>query len=111
MADPDSKGGTPIFASPECFEKKDKKSDIFSFGRVILFLLLAKKDFVKWIFVPLKNHSRALSNVIQIIRLGGNDQSFNLVSVTHLKISKDRHLINNSHHEFIIYQYQKSIDQ
>ena len=78
MADPDSKGGTPIFASPECFERKDKKSDIFSFGRVILFLLLAKKDFVKWLFVPLTYQK--LSNIIQIIMLGGNDQSFNLVS-------------------------------
>ena len=29
MADSDSKGGTPIFASPECFEKKERKSDIF----------------------------------------------------------------------------------
>ena len=37
MADSDSKGGTPVFASPECFEKKEKKSDIFSFGRVISF--------------------------------------------------------------------------
>ena len=52
MADSDSKGGTPVFASPECFEKKEKKSDIFSFGRVILFLLLTKNQFAKWLFVP-----------------------------------------------------------
>ena len=57
MADSDSKGGTPVFASPECFEKKEKKSDIFSFGRVILFLLLTKNQFAKWLFVPLKNQS------------------------------------------------------
>ena len=49
MADPkggkmNSKGGTPIFASPECFEKKEKKSDIFSFGRVILFFCFQKND-------------------------------------------------------------------
>ena len=55
LADPDQKGGTPVFASPECFEKKDKKSDIFSFGRVILFLLLSKQRFMKWLFVPIKN--------------------------------------------------------
>ena len=60
LAEPDSKGGTPIFASPECFEKKEKKSDIFSFGRVILFLLLTKKRFVKWLFVPVKDDSRLL---------------------------------------------------
>ena len=54
MAGPDSQGGTPVFASPECFEKKEKKSDIFSFGRVILFLLLSKQQFLKWIFVPIQ---------------------------------------------------------
>ena len=61
MADSDTKGGTPIFASPECFEKKEKKSDIFSFGRVILFLLLTKNQFVKWLFVPIKDKSRTFS--------------------------------------------------
>ena len=60
MADSDSKGGTPIFASPECFEKKEKKSDIFSFGRVILFLLLTKNQFIKWLFVPIKDRNLAL---------------------------------------------------
>ena len=55
MAESDSKGGTPVFASPECFEKKDKKSDIFSFGRLILFLLVSKEQFLKLIFVPIQN--------------------------------------------------------
>ena len=55
MAESDSKGGTPVFASPECFETKDKKSDVFSFGRVILFLLLSKEQFIKWLFVPIKD--------------------------------------------------------
>ena len=64
MADSDSKGGTPVFASPECFEKKEKKSDIFSFGRVILFLLLTKNQFVKWLFVPIKCSTRALHSRI-----------------------------------------------
>ena len=54
MAGPESKGGTPVFASPECFEKKDTKSDIFSLGRVILFLVLTKQQFSKWLFVPIK---------------------------------------------------------
>ena len=58
MADSDSKGGTPVYASPECFEKTDKKSDIFSFGRVILFLLLTKNQFMKWLFIPIKNKAR-----------------------------------------------------
>ena len=55
MAGPESHGGTPVFASPECFEQKEKKSDIFSFGRVILFLLLSKEQFMKWLFVPIRN--------------------------------------------------------
>ena len=54
MAGPESQGGTPVFASPECFEKKEKKSDIFSFGRVILFLLLSKQQFLKWLYVPIQ---------------------------------------------------------
>ena len=55
MAGPESQGGTPVFASPECFEKKDKKSDIFSFGRTLLFLLLGKRRFLKWLYIPIEN--------------------------------------------------------
>ena len=72
MAQSDSMGGTPIFASPECFEKKEKKSDIFSFGRVILFLLLSKNRFVKWLFVPIKDESRLLSIQTQSSNAPGN---------------------------------------
>ena len=54
MAGPESKGGTPIFTSPECFEKKKSKSDTFSFGRVILFLLLKKEQFLGWLTVPIR---------------------------------------------------------
>ena len=61
MADPDSEGGTPIFASPECFQKKDQKSDIFSLGRVISYLLLPKDQFLKWVCVPIKDESERLS--------------------------------------------------
>ena len=77
MADSDSKGGTPVFASPECFEKKEKKSDIFSFGRVILFLLLPKHQFVKWLFVPIKDNIRSLS--LRILTFASLDQSLNLI--------------------------------
>ena len=51
-----SKGGTPIFASPECLadaERKDKSSDIFSLGRVFLFMTLPKEKFLEFLFVPL----------------------------------------------------------
>ena len=77
MADSDSKGGTPVFASPECFEKKEKKSDIFSFGRVILFLLLTKNQFAKWLFAPVKDHIGSLS--LRILTFASPDQSLNLI--------------------------------
>ena len=58
MADADSKGGTPVYASPECFGKTETKSDVFSFGRLILFLLLTKEQFMKWLYIPIKNQVR-----------------------------------------------------
>ena len=61
MADDDSKGGTPVYASPECFENTDTKSDVFSFGRLILFLLLTKEQFIKWLYIPIKNQARIQS--------------------------------------------------
>ena len=56
LAGSDMKGGTPIFASPECLadsERKDKSSDIFSLGRVFLFMILQKEQFLEFLFVPL----------------------------------------------------------
>ena len=58
MADADSKGGTPLYASPECFGETETKSDVFSFGRLILFLLLTKEQFIKWLYIPIKNQVR-----------------------------------------------------
>ena len=60
MADADSKGGTPVYASPECFGETVTKSDVFSFGRLILFLLLTKEQFMKWLYIPIKNQARIL---------------------------------------------------
>ena len=86
MADSDSKGGTPVFASPECFEKKEKKSDIFSFGRVILFLLLSKKQFVKWLFVPIMDKTRALTlNTIRMTVIGPAKQIYWISQMMGLK--------------------------
>ena len=89
MAESDSRGGTPVFASPECFEKKDKKSDIFSFGRVILFLLLIKEQFTKWLFVPIRvndrllqqeNDERLLALIAHTLNVGRNIWSLALAS-------------------------------
>ena len=55
LAGSDLKGGTPIFASPECLadgERKDKSTDIFSLGRVFLFVILPKEQFLEFLFVP-----------------------------------------------------------
>ena len=78
MAGSQSQGGTPVFASPECFEKKDKKSDIFSFGRVILFLLLSKQQFLKWLYVPIKDLTRVSSS--RILMNSSPNQCLYLVS-------------------------------
>ena len=56
LAGSDSKGGTPIFASPECLanpDRKDKSSDIFSLGRVFLMMILPKDKFLEFLFIPL----------------------------------------------------------
>ena len=56
LAGSDSKGGTPIFASPECLanlDRKDKSTDIFSLGRVFLFLILPKEKFLEFLYVSL----------------------------------------------------------
>ena len=62
LAGSDSKGGTPIFASPECLadaKRKDKSSDIFSLGRVFLFMILPKEKFLEFLFVPLVKGGKA----------------------------------------------------
>ena len=56
LAGSESKGGTPIFASPECLanpHRKDKSSDTFSLGRVFLMMILSKEKFLEFLFVPL----------------------------------------------------------
>ena len=55
MAGSCKKGGTPVYASPELMDKTDKKSDIFSLGRTLLFLLLGKQRFLKWLYIPIKD--------------------------------------------------------
>ena len=78
LAGSDSQGGTPIFASPECLantDRKDKLSDIFSLGRVFLFLVLPKEQFLEFLFVPLTKGGK--EKIQQLIE---NEPFFNLVS-------------------------------
>ena len=42
----DTKGGTPVFASPKCFEgQRAWTADLFSLGRVFLYMTLTKNNF------------------------------------------------------------------
>jgi len=78
LACPDSKGGTPIFASPECLadiERKNKSSDVFSLGRVFLFMILPNEYFVEFLFVPLAKSQK--ENIAELIQ---NESILNLIS-------------------------------
>ena len=72
-----SKGGTPIFASPECFENKTDAADVFSLGRVFLFMKLPKELFLKFLFVPIT--SSADTNYLTKTILNQDD----LISLTY----------------------------
>ena len=44
----DTKGGTPVFASPKCYEdQRTWRADLFSLGRVFLYMTLTKKQFFR----------------------------------------------------------------
>ena len=79
LAGSDSRGGTPVFASPECLAnpgRKNKSADIFSLGRVFLFMILTKKKFLEFLFVPLLN-KRGKQKIMELI---GNEPVLNLIS-------------------------------
>ena len=68
LAGSDIKGGTPVFASPECLaspDRKEKSSDIFSLGRVFLFIILPKAKFLEYLFVPLKDGKGEIMKLIE----------------------------------------------
>ena len=78
LAGSDQKGGTPVFASPECLanpERKNKSSDIFSLGRVFLFSILPREKFLQFLFVPLIKGGKD-----KIIKLIENEPILNLIS-------------------------------
>ena len=69
---------TPIFASPECLaypDRKDKSADMFSLGRLFLFMTLAKERFLTWLFVPLVKDVKP-----KIMDLITQEPMFNLIS-------------------------------
>ena len=97
MAGPESQGGTPVFASPECFEKKEKKSDIFSFGRVILFLVLTKQQFGKWLFCPIKTSVRPVPthiiNLVSQMASVTNRIDLNLARIIFNELQRNRQIL------------------
>ena len=72
----EKKGGTPVFASPECFDDSKQKSDIFSLGRVFLFIVLTRSSFLLWLYLPidkkLKPRIDAIINQEPILKLISN---------------------------------------
>ena len=78
LAGSDQKGGTPVFASPECLAnpgRKDKSTDIFSLGRVFLFSILPKEKFLEFLFVSLIKGGKT-----KIIKLIEKEPILNLIS-------------------------------
>ena len=74
----DSKGGTPIFASPECLANPDRKNnstDIFSLGRVFLCMVFPKQKFLEFLFVSLTKGGK--DRIRELIR---KEPIFNLIS-------------------------------
>ena len=92
LAGSDSKGGTPIFASPECLAdpgRKDKSSDIFSLGRVFLMMILPKDKFLEFLVIPLTKGGKE-----EIMELIENIPILNLLSqMMRIKKRIDLHTI------------------
>ena len=61
----EKRGGTPIFASPECFDEIKPNGDTFSLGRVFLYIILSKSSFLLWLYLPIeKNLKLTIDNFI-----------------------------------------------
>ena len=84
----DSKGGTPIFASPECFDIKTNASDIFSLGRVFLFVMLPKEAFLKYLFVPITSATDKFHLANKILN---QNKLFGLIS-TMIRVKKSERI-------------------
>ena len=69
LAGSNTQGGTPVFASPECManpHRKDKSTDIFSLGRVNLFMILPKNEFIEYLFVSLIRGGKTLAARVRL---------------------------------------------
>ena len=59
------KGGTPIYASNKVFGGYQQELDFYSYGRLILFLVLDWSDFIQLSFMPIED-----KNKLETIRNG-----------------------------------------
>ena len=109
LAGPDSKGGTPIFASPECLadpDRKDKSSDIFSLGRVFLMMILPKDKFLEFLFIPLTKGGKE-----EIMELIENIPILDLISkMMRIKKRIDLHTIRKELQSVFIYIKHLDLD-
>ena len=103
----EKKGGTPVFASPECFDESKHNSDIFSLGRVFLFIILSKSSFLLWLYLPidknLKSSVEADINDEPIFKLISNmtkmKNRFNIKSVRrNFDFIRNNSLLNHTNH-------------
>jgi len=49
------RGGTPLYSSPEAFGGRQDWVDVFSYGRITLFLALDYPDFLQLVFMPIED--------------------------------------------------------
>ena len=71
-----NKGGTPIFASPECFAETNFQSDIFSLGRLFLYIILSKEQFLAQASKSQKTFAKNYLNLHEIV----HDRTVRLLS-------------------------------
>ena len=73
------------FASPECFTIKSNSSDIFSLGRVFLFLLLPTTEFLSFLYLPIPDiqYKRRIRNLI--IPSSGNKLLHLILKMTRIR--------------------------
>ena len=91
LAGSNQQGGTPIFASPECLanpDRKDKSTDVFSLGRVFLFIILPKEKFLQFLFIPLiKGGKNKIKELIERKPVSGIQINILLSNILILPIS------------------------
>ena len=77
-----SKGGTPIFASPECFDVKTNASDIFSLSDKFLFVPITSSTDKNYLMNTILNQS----DIFGLIRLMMKTQRSSRIQLSQVRI-------------------------